>query len=520
MTAPAPARTTAPTHLRSLRELVSALADIGELVEVTAPVEWDLEIGAITRRCYETGSPAPLFSTIADDEHGFRVLGAPGGVSRRPGMWLCRVAVALGLAPTATARQIVDALVAARGRDPVPPRVVASGACQQNVWEGERVDLLALPTPVLHGGDGGRFLNTLGTFCVSTPDGSWTNWSIARAMIVDRTRMAGIVAPNQHIGMVRAAWTAIDRPMPFALALGAEPFLPYVSGMPLPAHVDEAGFVGAYFGEPVDVVACRTVPLHVPADAEIVIEGHLSLTETAMEGPMGEYAGYISTGPGAPKPVYDVTAITFRDRAILPISVAGEPVEENHTAWGIPNAAEVVHQLRTAGLPVATAWAPFEATNNWFVVAMASGWRASTGMSNAQLCRRIGDVLFATKAGAGTPKYLVVEDDIDITNIREVAWAFATRNPPGERGETLWKDANNQPLVPYFTPEEKASLSGTKVVYSCLPPDEWGGQMPVARTSFAANYPAELVEQVRRRWTEYGFADPDPAPVEGSLGRR
>lgn len=508
-----------PNHITDLRGYLSALEKLGELVHVQEPVDWNLEIGAICRRCYETGSPAPLFESISDDRHGFRVLGASGGVSRRPGQWLCRIALAFGLAPTATPREIVEALVAGRGREPIPPQVVDSGPCQDNVWLGDDVDLFALPTPLLHHGDGGRFLNTLGSFVVRTPDGSWTNWSIARAMIVGATKLAGIVAPSQHLGMVRQTWTDIGQPMPFALALGTEPFLPYVSGMPLPAYLDEGAFVGGYFGEPVEVVAAKTVPLHVPAHTEIVVEGFLSLDETALEGPMGEYAGYISTSLGSPKPVYNVSAITFRDHAILPVSVAGEPVEENHTAWGIPNAAEIVHQLRSAGLPVATAWAPFETTNNWFVIAMARDWRTTLRLSNDQLCRRIGDTLFASKAGSGTPKYLVVNDDIDISNIREVAWAFATRNPPGERGETLWKHASNQPLVPYFTPEEKASLSGTKVVYSCLPPDEWGDTLPVARTSFDKNYPPELVERVLARWATYGFPDPNPTPVEGSLGR-
>jgi 4-hydroxy-3-polyprenylbenzoate decarboxylase len=505
------------SHLKSLREFVDALRALGELVEVREQVDWNLEIGAITRRCYETGAPAPLFSKINGIGHGFRVLGAMGGVSRRPGQYLARVALALGLPPGATGREIVDALVAARERSPLPPRIVDAGPCKENKWLGGQVDLTKLPTPVLHDGDGGRFINTVGSFVARTPDGKWTNWSIARAMIVGPTKMAGIVAPLQHIGMIWSMWKDQGKPMPFALALGGEPFLPYVSGMPLAVWEDEGAYVGGYFGEPIDVVRCETVPLEVPATSEIVIEGFLSNTETALEGPMGEYAGYITRGEGTPKPVYNVTAMTFRNDAILPISVAGEPVEENHTAWGIPNAAEIVYELRKAGLPVASAWAPFETTNNWFVIAMQRDWRRRTQLSNDRLCRRIGELLFASKAGSGTPKYLVVNDDIDITNIREVVWAFATRNPPGERGETIFKQADNQPLVPYFQPGEKAVMRGTKVIYSCLPPDEWGNTIPMSRASFAHNFPKAVQERVLRRWTQLGFEE--GGPVEGALGR-
>ena len=338
-------------HLKSLREYIAALHEIGEVQEIHKEVDWNLEIGAVSRRCYEIGAAAPLFSNIKGIETGFRVLGAPGGVSSRPGQYLSRVALSLGLAPRATGREIITALVSARERPPIPPRVVETGPCKENILLGDDADLLRLPTPLLHDGDGGRFLNTFGIIVARTPDGTWTNWSIARIMILDKNRMTGIVGPLQHLGKIHKMWKDIGQDMPFALALGCEPFIPFVGGMPLPDYVDESGYVGSYFGEPVDVVKCETNGLHVPATAEIVIEGLLSVSETAPEGPMGEYAGYLWSGPPTPKPVYHVHAMTHRHAPILPISVAGEPVEENHTAWGIPNAAEVQYELRQKGYP-------------------------------------------------------------------------------------------------------------------------------------------------------------------------
>ena len=491
-------------HLKSLREFIAELESIGELQRISTPVELDLEIGAICRRCYETGAPAPLFENIRGVEKGFRVLGAPGGVSSQNGLYLARTAIALGLPPSSTGRQIVDALVGARGRKPIPPRRVASGPVKENVLLNDEVDLTRLPAPLLHDGDGGRYLNTFGIVIAQTPDKAWTNWSIARIMVLDRNRMAGIIAPNQHIGMVRQAWTDAGADMPFALALGAEPFIPYAGGMPLPAHVDEGGFVGAFFNEPIDVVRCETVDLDVPSTAEIVIEGHVSRTETGLEGPMGEYAGYLWTGNGSQKPVYKVSAMAFRRDPILPVSVAGEPVEENHTAWGIPNAAEIVFELRQAGLPVATAWSPFESANHWYVLAAERGWRSRLGCAAAEFCRRIGDVLAKSKAGMGTPKYLVVNDDIELTKLSEVVWAFATRSHPGPRGEVLINEASTNPLVAFLTGDEKMSMHTTKVIYNCLPPDEWGDRLP-KRSSFTGTYPRTLQQKVIQNWTAYGF---------------
>jgi 4-hydroxy-3-polyprenylbenzoate decarboxylase len=219
---------------------------------------------------------------------------------------------------------------------------------------------------------------------------------------------------------------------------------------------------------------------------------------------MGEYAGYLWPGPPTQKPLYNVTAITHRDNAVLPISVAGEPPEENHTAWGVPNAAEIVYSLRNTGLPIATAWSPFASANHWFVIAVDRDWRKKLDVPASELCRRIGEHLFSSKAGMGTPKYIVVNDDIDITNLHEVVWAFATRNHPGSQGETVFNDESTNPLVAFLDDAEKHSMQTTKIIYNCLPPDGWGDKLPL-RSSFTGVYPEALQRKVLERWDSYGF---------------
>ena len=490
-----------------LREYLDALRDLGELVEIDKEVDWELEIGAITRRCYETCSPAPLFNRIKGIESGFRVLGAPAGVSRQPGLYLSRVALSLGLDARASGRQLVEALVAARKSPPIPPRRVDTGPCKENIALGKDVDLLRFPTPLIHDGDGGRYFNTWGTVVAQTPDGKWTNWAIARVMLIDRNRMAGIVHPLQHLGQVHGMWKALGKPMPFAMFQGGPPFIPFVSGMPLPAGVSEADYMGAYFGRPVDVVRCETVPLDVPATAEIVVEGFLSDKETAPEGPMGEYAGYLWPGPGTPKPVYNVTAVTYRNNPILPIVAAREPVEEDHTAQGMPSAAELLGEIRDAGIPATMAWVPFESANHWMVVTVPTDWTARTGLSGEAICREIGTLVFErSKFGAVMPKILVMTDDVDAANTSEVVWAFATRCHPG-RGEVLFDKESTSPLVAFLGTDEKMAGKTTKVVYNCLPPEEYAGRLPI-RCSFSHNYSKALQEKVLRDWAAYGFRDP------------
>src|SRR6185312_1263221 len=136
-----------PRHVKDMREYVSILAEHGDLVEIDEPVDWNLEVGAIIRRVNETGSPAPLFTKVNDSEPGFRVLGAPAGVSALPGRELIRAATSVWLPADASGADIVEALSHALEVEPIDPRVVDSAPFQANVRTGDDIDLFALPTP-------------------------------------------------------------------------------------------------------------------------------------------------------------------------------------------------------------------------------------------------------------------------------------------------------------------------------------------------------------------------------------
>src|SRR5580700_2551906 len=112
-------------RLRSLRDYIDRLKGLGEVQEIDVEVDWHLEMGAIIRRSYELRAPAPLFNWIKGIEPGFRVLGAPAGLSRQNGLSLARVALALGLPATTTAQQIIEALATAHQKPFLPPRRVA-----------------------------------------------------------------------------------------------------------------------------------------------------------------------------------------------------------------------------------------------------------------------------------------------------------------------------------------------------------------------------------------------------------
>jgi UbiD family decarboxylase len=297
------------THDHDLRGYLDVLEELGDLTRVWRQVSWNLEAGAITRLSYERTGPAPLFENISAAAPGFRLLGAPAGLSSLPGQPWARVALSVGLPADSTPARIVDHLSGARDLPAVAPKKVGppDAVCKQNVLLGEDASLDRFPIPQIHLQDGGRYVNTWGVIVARTPDGAWTNWSITRIMMIDAKRMTGLVIPSQHLGLIWTEWAKIGTPMPYALVQGAAPAVPVAGGLPLPQGIDESGYAGALLGEPLDVVACETSDLDVPATAEIVIEGNVSVGRDGVEGPMGEFPGYVPDQTSM-QPIFSVPA--------------------------------------------------------------------------------------------------------------------------------------------------------------------------------------------------------------------
>ncbi|QRY61154.1 UbiD family decarboxylase [Gordonia sp. PDNC005] len=487
----------------NFRDFVDELLAIGDAVAIGTPVDSDLEAAAITRRVYETSGPAPLFESVVGAAPGYRLLGAPAGMSS-VGSGFGRIAAHVGLDRSATARDIVERLVEAMSAGPIPPHEVATGPVKDVVLTGDDVDLERFGSPLLHMQDGGRYFGTYGMHVVRTPDGEWTSWSISRLMVQDSRTLVGPAMPMQHIGMIHEQWKSRGERTPWAFVLGAPPAAIAAAGMPLPENVSEDGYVGALVGTGVEVVPSELhAGLMVPATAEIVVEGWIDPEQTGMEGPMGEYHGY-QFDEGSPKPLFHVETITHRERPILPFCVAGMPPEENHTIWGTMIAASAVNLLRGAGLPVDLAWCPFEAAVCHLAVSVRLHEFAAHPITEADLVRQIADILFASHVGWLVPKVLLVGDDIDITDSAALTWAFATRYRPGS--EYVFDDAPGIPLVPYLTGDDVAAGRGGKSVMSLLQPEQLAtGVTHGVPAQFTTSFPREVQDAVLRRWTDYGF---------------
>lgn len=486
--------------IKSFREYVEKLKEENEIVTVTQEVDWNLEMSAITRHAYDLPAPAPLFKNIKDCTPGFEVLGAPVGLSPDKEHPFKRVALSLGLPVDMSGPALVEAWSHLPDVEPIPPRLVETGACKENKVFGEDIDLTKLPVPFIHYGDGGRYINTYGIFIARTPDGSWVNWAITRAMLDGPRTIAGVVIPTQDFGKIYAQWKEIGEEMPFALCLGVDPAIAMIAGYPLPSGVNEGEVIGGWYKEPVDVVKCETHDLLVPASSEIVIEGFASLEEMVPEGPMGEYGGYVWAGRSKPVPCFYVTAMTHRDNPVMPVCVAGVPTEENHTNWGMSIAASIQNVLRRQGFPIRECFIPMESAAHWFVVSVD---RERKQEDDEQLAVDIGKAVFASKGGSYIPKVLVVDDDVDPGDIKQLVWALATRHHPDRR--VVLEDQYIFPLVAYLSAEEKSEAISTRVIYNCLTPfHRWPQEQRPVEASFRG-YPEKLQKHVLDNWEKYGF---------------
>src|SRR3990172_6744636 len=326
--------------LKDLRDFIEVLDKAGHLVKVKQEVDWNLGVGAITRRACELQERAMLFEKVKDAP-GVRIMGAPCAT-------YARMALAMGMDADAPVKDIVKEFDK-RIANPIKPMLVSSGPCKENIIKGNDINLFKFGAPMVHDGDGGRYISTWHAIVTRDLDSSWVNWGMYRQMIHNETMMGGILLPFQHIGRIYQKYEKANKPMPFATVIGTEPLCAVASVLSPGVGVNEVDLAGGLREEPVDLVKCETVDLEVPAHAEIVIEGHVLPGVRVDEGPFGEYTGY-SSAPRRPQCVYEVSCITHRHNPILTLSNMGVPVDDSDVVCTTAFRNVAVRAL--AGLPV------------------------------------------------------------------------------------------------------------------------------------------------------------------------
>jgi 4-hydroxy-3-polyprenylbenzoate decarboxylase len=315
-----------------LRDWIALLEREGELVRVAAEVDPDLEVTEIVDRTVKAGGPALLFEHPKGAERPLlinqfgteRRMCLGFGVDRLDDVG-AKLEDVFEMQPPQGLVEKVRGLKKLKSIADSMPKHVGSGACQQVVLMGEDADLDLLPIQRCWPGDPAPFI-TLPAVITADPRTGGRNVGMYRMQKID-ARSTYMHWQLHKDG--RADWLASEGRLPVAVALGLDPVTAYSASAPLPKHIDEFMLAGFLKGGPVELVDCKTIPLQVPANAEIVLEGWIHEGEMGIEGPFGDHTGYYS--PAEPFPVFRLSALTMRRDAIYPSIVVGKPPAED--AW-------------------------------------------------------------------------------------------------------------------------------------------------------------------------------------------
>ena len=482
----------------SLREFIEYLEREGELVRVTAPVKTALEITEIQTRLLGGGGPAVLFENP---------VGLDGKTSPIPVLanlfgTVGRVAAGMQRAPDEL-RRFGEQLAFLRQPEPpggwrealamlpmvktvfaMKPKTVLSAACQEVVLQDDDVDLARLPIQTCWPGEPAPLITWP---LVVTKGAHGANLGIYRLQVTGRNttlmrwlaHRGGAEAHANHTG---------PEPLPAAVVIGTDPGTIIAAVAPVPEAISEYQFAGLLRGKSVELVDCKTVPLQVPAEAEIILEGHVSLTNYGDEGPYGDHTGYYNAVEKFP--VFTISAITMRRDPIYLTTFTARPPDEPSVLGEALN--DVFVPLLIQQFPEITDfWLPPEACS--YRMAVVSMKKAYPGHA-----RRIMMAVWSYLRQFMYTKFVIcVDDDIDARSWKDVMWAISTNVDPARDVMII----DNTP-IDYLDFASPQSGLGSKMGIDAttkLPPEtsrDWGRKIRMDDAT---------VKQVDEMWTELGL---------------
>jgi 4-hydroxy-3-polyprenylbenzoate decarboxylase len=490
----------------SLRDFIARLEVEGRLARVSEPVSTVLEMTEIQTRLLAEQGPAVLF------EKPVRADGTPSDIPVLVNLFgtVERVAWGMEREPDSL-REVGETLAFLRQPDPpggwrealemlpllktvmaMKPRTVGSAPCQEVVIEGDQVDLGALPVQTCWPGEPAPLITWPLVVTKGPGDDDKMNLGIYRMQVTGRNttlmRWLKHRGGAQHHQRWAEAQGETPAPLPCAVVIGADPGTIIAAVAPVPESLPEYQFAGLLRGAKLDLVACKTVPLKVPAQAEIILEGHVSLSDYGDEGPYGDHTGYYNAVERFP--VFTVSAITRRASPIYLSTFTGRPPDEPSVLGEALN--DVFVPLLVQQFPeIVDFWLPPEGCS--YRIAVVSIRKAYPGHAK----RLMMAVWSYLRQFMYTKFVIVVDDDINARDWKDVMWAISTRMDPARDITVI----DNTP-IDYLDFASPAPGLGGKIGLDAttkLPPEttrEWG--RPIRMSD-------EIVELVSEKWPELGL---------------
>ena len=337
------------------------------------------------------------------------------------------------------------------------------------------------PSPVWHELDGGRYIGT-GTYSITRdPEENWLNAGAYRAMVHDKTSVGMLMAAGHHAAIHCEKYFKRGEPMPVAMVLGGDPLCFFYGGLEAPYGVFEIDVVGGLRGKAMKMVKGKITGLPFPAGAEIVLEGYVTPEKRVVEGPFGEWTGHYAGG-AKPCTVLDVKAIYHRnDPIMLGVPPMGGGPDEMARYRAVMRSATIKQNIANAGVPgVSQVWCH-----------EIGGARMFHGIAIKQRypghAVQAGHIAAQCGASAYASKYIVVvDDDVDVTNLDHLLWAMLTRTDPKESIQFI-EGSWDSPADPRLSPEKRAKgdMTHSVAIIDACRPWSWRDKFPPTNTPSA-----------------------------------
>jgi len=489
---------------KDLRDFIVLLEKRGELKRITQEVDPNLEMTEICDRTLRAEGPALLFENPTG--HSVPVLGNLFGTPER-------VALGMGEDSVEALREVGKLLAALKEPDPpkgmkdaweklpvfkqvlnMAPKVLNKAPCQTNILEGDAVDLSKWPIQTCWPGDAGPLI-TWALVVTKGPNKTRQNLGIYRQQVIGKNKVIMRWLAHRGGALDFKDWCEAHpgEPFPVAVALGADPATILGAVTPVPDSLSEYAFAGLLRGGKTEVVKCKGSDLQVPASAEIVLEGVIHPDEMADEGPFGDHTGYYNEVERFP--VFTIERITHRDNPIYHSTYTGRPPDE-------PAVLGVA--LNEVFVPILQK--QFPEILDFYLPPEGCSYRVAVVSMKKQYAGHAKRVMFGVwsflRQFMYTKFVIVVDDDVNPRDWKDVIWAMTTRMDPA-RDFTL---VENTP-IDYLDFASPVSGLGSKVGFDAT--NKWPGETqrewgtPIAMTD-------EVKQHIDEIWDELDiFNKPD-----------
>ncbi len=417
---------------QDLREFIEQLENRGELVRIKQQVDPNLEITEISDRTLRAGGPALYFENVIGSK--IPLLANLFGTEKR-------VALAMGEEQTTALRDIGKLLAFLKEPEPpkgfkdalktlpiyrkvldMSPKVVKKPPCQQLVFTGEEVDLSTLPVQTCWPGDAGPLI-TWGLVTTRGPLKERQNMGIYRQQVIAKNKVIMRWLSHRGGALDYKEWLQVhpDKPFPVTVTLGCDPSTILAAVTPIPDSLSEYAFAGLLRGKKTELAKSMLSDLQIPARAEIILEGYIYPNEVADEGPFGDHTGYYNEVESFP--VFTIEALTMRKDPVYHSTYTGRPPDEP-AILGLALNEVFVPILQKQFPEIVDFYLPPEGCS--YRMAIVSIKKQYPGHAK----RVMMGVWSFLRQFMYTKFIVVVDDDVDTRNWKDVIWAITTRVDP------------------------------------------------------------------------------------------